>query len=38
MKALTGARVMAMKGDAEALERGTDTSALGAQEHRAGGR
>jgi metallo-beta-lactamase class B len=30
MKALTGARVMAMKGDAEALERGVDTSALGA--------
>ena len=30
MKALTGARVMAMKGDAEALETGTDTSALGA--------
>jgi metallo-beta-lactamase class B len=30
MKALTGARVMAMTGDAEALERGTDTSALGA--------
>src|SRR5215510_10519192 len=30
MKALTGARVMAMKGDAEALERGTDNSALGA--------
>lgn len=30
MKALTGARVMAMKGDAEALERGTDTSVLGA--------
>lgn len=29
MKALTGARVMAMKGDAESLERGTDTSALG---------
>ena len=30
MKALTAARVMAMKGDAEALARGTDTSALGA--------
>jgi len=30
MQALTGARVMAMKGDAEALERGTDNSALGA--------
>jgi metallo-beta-lactamase class B len=30
MKAVTGAQVMAMKGDAEALERGTDTSALGA--------
>ena len=30
MKALTGARVFAMRGDAEALERGTDTSALGA--------
>jgi len=30
MKTLTGARVMAMKGDAESLERGTDTSALGA--------
>ena len=30
MKAATGARVMAMKGDAEALARGVDTSALGA--------
>jgi metallo-beta-lactamase class B len=30
MKAVTGARVMAMKGDAEALERGADNSALGA--------
>jgi len=30
MKAVTGAQVMAMKGDADALERGTDTSALGA--------
>jgi metallo-beta-lactamase class B len=31
MQALTGARVMAMKGDAESLERGVDTSALGAE-------
>jgi metallo-beta-lactamase class B len=30
MQKLTGARVMAMRGDAEALSTGTDTSALGA--------
>jgi metallo-beta-lactamase class B len=31
MQKLTGARVMAMEGDAEALSSGTDTSALGAR-------